>query len=263
MSQEHERQRRQVLELEDLDGEERAQAVQHLESCASCRRLHERVLEAEAVVREFARPPSGEDPLGSLSRLERAQAQASLATLKRSERRSRAVNLKRLAPLALAAVLLAALLIPWQQEQSPVSELQVGSPLILRGEGQPAATLEHGVSFRMQQAGYPVLLHVDALGTVRLLHPAPGAEPAFYAADQLLLLPPPSRSADWRADLPPGRETYLLAVATGEAPPPTADLEGLAGREPGADREQVAVEILRQLQAICGHAVRLEAPGDL
>jgi hypothetical protein len=261
MSQEHERRRRQVLMLEDLDGVERERADEHLESCASCRRLRERLLAAEATGREFARPPSGDDPLGGLSELERAQARASLAALQRTARRGSPVNLGRLTPLALAAILLAAVLLPLQRERSPVSDLQVGSPLVLRGEASQAAATEHGVSFRLRQAGYPVLLHVDALGTVRLLYPEPGSQPEKHAADQLLLLPPPGRGADWRADLPSGRETYLLGVVPGDSPPSGADLGRLPGLIAGPDREQVAAQALRQLQAICGRAVRLEAPG--
>jgi hypothetical protein len=117
-----------------------------------------------------------------------------------------------------------------------VRDLRIGSPLVLRGEASAPAAEAHGVSFRLTKSGYPVLIHVDGAGAVRLLHPASGAPPTRLGKDRLALLPPGGADA-WRADLAPGTETYLLAVATREPPDPRSLQSLLGGLDPlaGAD----------------------------
>lgn len=261
MNRDHERIRRQVLGLEDLEGDQRQQALQHLETCAACRHLRERLLQAEASIRDFARVPANDDdPLRGLTSLGRAQARASLAALTATRRRRGAVNLKGLATFAAATVLLAAILVPLQRQRSPLEELRVGSPLVLRGQAVLDAATEHGVSFRLRKASYPVLLHIDAAGAVRVLYPPAGAEPVLHEAGRLLLLPPPGSVPDWRASLPAGRETYLLGLAPAGGPPAIDHILGLAGGASGVGREEVATRVRQRLQVVCSHVERLDAP---
>ena len=114
-----------------------------------------------------------------------------------------------------------AIVLPLLHTGAPVRDLRIGSPLVLRGDATAPAGQEHGVSFRLNRAGYPVLIHIDGAGTARLIHPAAGDTPARFEKGRLVLLPPSGSSA-WREGLAPGDETYLLAVAV--KGPPDSDL---------------------------------------
>ena len=201
-----------------------------------------------------------EHPLTTASPLERAQAAASLAALLAGQRAGFRLRLRRIMPLAIAATIVFAALLPTFGRRSPVRDLVIGSPLVLRGGANAPAAAEHGVSFRLARAGYPVLVHIDGAGVVRVIHPAPGETPARVPADQLVLLPAPQSSNDWRADLAPGCETYLLAVATDDAPEAAA-LAALAATTPAESHGAAVRRASKQLGKLVGTVLRRDGPG--
>lgn len=249
--------RRLILVEEDLEPQERDGVREHLQRCAACRALRDRLLAAESVARSVESLPETDAPLASLSEVERAQARASLAALLAAQGRRPLPRWRRPLPLALAAVVALAIVLPVLQRGAPVRDLRIGSPLVLRGEAAAPAAEAHGVSFRLTKSGYPVLIHIDGAGAVRLLHPAFGVPPARLAKDRLALLPPGGTDA-WRADLAPGTETYLLAVATREPPEPRR-LQALLAVSTRS-REQTIRDVAERLCAYVGEVSRLDGP---
>ncbi len=257
MTSECTRLRQLILVEEDLEAQELSEVRRHLQGCSACRALRERVLAVEDAVRSVAALPETPDPLAALSRIERRQARSSLAVLLFTHGGRQFPWWWRSLPLALAAVVAFAIVLPALQRGAPVRDLRIGSPLVLRGEASAPAAEAHGVSFRLTKSGYPVLIHVDGAGAVRLLHPAFGAPPTRLGKDQLALLPPGGEDA-WRADLAPGAETYLLAVATREPPDP-GRLEALLTVSTGS-REQTIREVAERLSAAVGEVSRRDGP---
>lgn len=258
MAPDHAHQRRLILGHEDLEGDERAEADAHLAQCATCRRLLDRVLAAEAAVRSVASLPATGDPLAGLSDVERAQARISRDSLRKDgpERSLFRFRPRRLLQFAIAAVMVFAVLLPVLHHGTPVRDLQIGSPLVLRGgDDEPAAT-EHGVSFRLARAGYPVLIHVDGAGVARLVFPAPGTPPSRFAKGQQALLPPPQAGLRWRDALAAGCETYLLAIATGPTPP---DLSTLTHLPTAASRDDALRAASKRLVRLAGPVARRDA----
>jgi len=252
MNSDHGRLRRLVLGCEDLDGPLRDEALAHLEECPDCRRLREQVLAAEAVIRSVDRLPEAEpapDPAA------KASLEALLGTVPRSR-----FTPARVVPLALAAVLALVALAPLLGPSSPVRDLQVGSPLVLRGDSGAAADLRHGVSFRLEKAGYPVLIHVDGAGDARLIHPRQGEEPALYPAGEPVFLPPPGVAADWRENLAPGCETYVLAVSAADEPPEAQSLESFIFKASPGPRRDAVGDLRRRLKDAFGNAAVCEDP---
>ncbi|MEZ4386075.1 MAG: hypothetical protein R3D98_00575 [Candidatus Krumholzibacteriia bacterium] len=263
MKTDHAELRRMVLMLEDLDDAERRVAADHLAGCDACARLREGVLRAEGVARAVAGlPAADDDPLAGLSEAERAQARASLGTLLAGGGAAGARRrlLHRVIPLALAAAAALLILLPGVGERTPVQDLQIGSPLVLRGAPGSPATIEHGLSFRLRHDGFPVVLHVDGAGTVRLIHPSPGSPPRKWSQGERVLLPSPDRQAVWRSALTPGCETYLLAIATKHAPT-AADLAALAALPPAAGRDEAVRAASRRLGELVGTVARRDAAG--
>jgi hypothetical protein len=264
MSKEHDRLRGMVLVLEDLEEADRRAADEHLRSCDACRRLRERLLAAEAAGRGADPLSADVDPLGGLTDVERAQAGASLSALVKARTRRKVVSLTWIAPLAIAAALIAIALHPdLHRHLRPgelVLDLQVGSPLVLRSALDAPAATRHGVSFRLRHPGHPVLVHVDGEGVGRLIHPLPGAPAPLQAAGKLVLLPPPAREDAWRGDLAPGPETYLLSVSDQDSPPDPMELAALSSLTPGGDREEIIGRLYRALEAGGAQVVRLDAP---
>ena len=260
MSTEHERLRKLVLVWEDLEGDELAETTAHLLDCESCGRLRERVLAAEAVPRSIAALPAAPEPLAAFHSAERAQAKASLKALLGESRGGSQGRPRWLLPLALAAVIVFAAVLPAQRPRTPVRDLQVGSPLVLRGDQETPAATEHGVSFRLARPGYAVLIHVDGAGAARLVYPAPGEDPVRIGTDQRVLLPPARTGEAWRAGLAPGCETYLLAIAADDAPPDGATLGSLAFSPPRSTRDDAIGAVRRQLADLFGPVVVRSAP---
>ncbi|MGD9546440.1 MAG: hypothetical protein AB7V45_02725 [Candidatus Krumholzibacteriia bacterium] len=252
MNSDHGRLRRLVLGCEDLEGSQREEALAHLAECPDCRRLREQVLAAEAVIRSVERLPEAEpapDPA----------AKASLEALLGAVSGSR-FTATRVVPLALAAALALVALAPLLGPSSPVRDLQVGSPLVLRGDSGAAADLRHGVSFRLNEAGYPVLIHVDGAGDARLLHPRQGEAPALYPEGELVFLPRPGAAGDWRENLAPGCETYVLAVIAADEPPEAQSLESfILKASPGPRRDAVG-DLRRRLKDVFGNAAVRDDP---
>lgn len=257
MTHEHERLRQLVLCLEDLDGDERQQAEAHLAGCVDCARLRARVLAVEARVRMVPALPDASDPLVGFGDDERAQARASRERLLAGQRNDFRRKLRRIMPLALAAVAATAVLAPLAARRPILRDVQIGSPLVLRGGTPPAA--DFGLGFRMARAGYPVLLHVDAAGRVRLLYPALNDPAARFVRDQLVLLPPPDDGDAWRANVPTGCETYLLAAAL--VPPGPQALFDLASLPPAPTRAEAVRAASRRLADLVGKVVRRDAEG--
>ncbi|NTV03496.1 hypothetical protein HGA89_01085 [bacterium] len=257
MTSECTRLRQLILVEEDLDAVESSEVRRHLRACPACRTLRERVLAVEDAVRSVAALPEAPDPLAALSQIERRQARSSLAVLLFTQGGRPLPRWWRPLPLALAAVVAFAIVLPVLQRGAPVRDLRIGSPLVLRGEASAPAAEAHGVSFRLTKSGYPVLIHVDGAGAVRLLYPAFGAPPTRLGKDRLALLPPGGADA-WRADLAPGTETYLLAVATREPPNPRS-LQSLLGVSTRS-REQTIRDVAERLCAYVGEVSRLDDP---
>ena len=257
MNVDHARLRGLVLALEELEAPEQVEAEAHLHACGDCRRVRDHLLAAERRLRDVPGLSATDDPLATASSLERAQAQASLTALLASQRTRFRLRLRRIMPLAIAATIVFAAVLPTLGRRSPVRDLAIGSPLVLRGDAQSPAAAAHGVSFRLVHDGYPVLIHVDGAGVARVLHPAPGTTPARVPADQLVLLPPPRSSMDWRTGLAPGCETYLLAIATDAAP----DLSALRTAPAGASRDAAVRDAAKQLRRLVGAVVRRDGPG--
>ncbi len=260
MSREHDQLKEMILVLEDLDGGERKSAEEHLGACASCRRLRERLLEAEAAGRDTNPLPLEDTPLTSLTEIERAQAGSSLSALLNPASRRRARRTRWIAPLALAAALVLVALAPHLRRDSMVHDLRIGSPLVLRDAAHDPAASKHGVSFRLRLAGYPVLVHVDGDGIGRLVYPSPGELPGLRPAGKLILLPPPAMLHTWRSGIAPGRETYILAVFDPDSPPGREELAALSNLEPGADRGETIRRFHRMLKTAGATVVRLDAP---
>ncbi len=257
MTSECTRLRELILVEEDLDEVESSEVRRHLQGCSACRALRERVLAVEDAVRSVAALPEAPDPLAALSRIERRQARSSLAVLLFTHGGRQFPWWWRSMPLALAAVVAFAIVLPALQRGAPVRDLRIGSPLVLRGEASAPAAEAHGVSFRLTESGYPVLIHVDGAGAVRLLHPASGTPSARLAKDRLVLLPPGGADA-WRSGLAPGTETYLLAVATREPPNPMS-LQSLLGVSTRS-REQTIRDVAERLCAYVGEVSRCDDP---
>lgn len=252
MKQDHARLRRLVLGYEDLGGSLRDEALAHLAECSDCRRLRDRVLAVEAVIRSVKPLPATEpapDPA----------AEASLEELLGAAPRSR-YSPSRNVPLALAAMLALIVLVPLLRPSDPVRDLRVGSPLVLRGESDAAADLRRGVSFRMERAGYPVLVHVDGAGDARLVYPRPGEAPTLYPEGESVFLPPPDTASDWRKDLAPGCETYILAVGDATAPVQAATLVSFHFVESSDPRGNAVRDVRRRLQAVFGNAAVRDDP---
>lgn len=261
MNKEHGRLRRLVLGWEDLSDSERAQADNHLLSCADCRSLRERILAVEAIVRDVSILPDAVQPLAGAEPDLLTEARASRDALLGPGPAGSRFGLRTMLPLALAAVIAAAFIIPRLNDRSPIRDLQVGSPLVLRGDLEAPAAMPHGVSFRLTQAGYPVVVHVDGAGTPRLIHPAPGAAADLVATDRLLLLPPPSAGSAWRNGLAEGCESYLLAVVPAASPPPLAELADLDDVSVLASREETIGRLRERLARWPGAVVRIDGPG--
>jgi len=251
--------RQPILLVEDLEAPESSEAREHLRTCAACRALRERVLAVEDAVRSVEALPETTEPLAASSEVERAQARASLAALLAAQDARRFPLWRRPLPLALAAVVALAVVLPSLQRGAPVSDLRIGSPLALRGDASAPAGEAHGVSFRLKEAGYPVLVHIDGAGVARLLHPPAGAPPPLLAKDRLALLPP-GRSDAWRAELAAGPETYLLAVATREPPEP-AQLQALLAVAAGTRQETIRA-VRARLAAAVGEVSRCDGPRE-
>ncbi len=257
MTSECTRLRRLILVEEDLEAQELSEVRRHLQSCSACRSLRDRVLTVEDAVRAVAALPETPDPLAASSEVERDQARASLSALLAAPATRPSPRWWRPLPLALAAVVALAVFWPALQSGAPVRDLRVGSPLVLRG-GTPAPAGEtHGVSLRLKKPGYPVLVHIDGGGAARLLHPTAGAPPALMAEGRLVLLPTGDAPA-WRADLAPGPETYLLAVATREPPDP-AQLRALLAIAAGTRQEAIRT-VAERLSATVGKVSRCDDP---
>ncbi len=260
MNADHLRLRGLVLVLEDLEADEHRDAAAHLQACAECRHLRERLLAAEDTLRDVSGLAADDDPLAEATTLERAQAAASLAALLAGQRKRFRLRLRRIMPLAIAATIVFAAVLPTLGRRSPVRDLAVGSPLVLRGDESAPAATPHGVSFRLARDGYPVLIHVDGAGVARVVHPAAGEAPALVPAGQLVLLPPPRSSPGWRADLAPGCETYLLAIAT-DAAPDTRLLAALAAAPPEESHATAVRLATKRLGKLVGTVVRRDADG--
>lgn len=259
MTTDHDRLRRLALVLEDLEGDDLARASAHVEQCAECAGLRARLTAAEARMRAVPGLPAAPDPLATLSADDRAAARASRAALVAGAGGgSRAPRWPRLLPMALAAAAAFALLVPALAPRGTIRDLRLGSPLVLRGED--AASPSRGVSFRLSRAGYPVLVHVDAGGSVRLLHPAGGEAARPIAAGVAVLLPRPELGDAWRSGLTPGCGTYLLAVAT-ERPPATAQLAALAAITTTGGPALAVREAARRLRDLAGEVERLDDEG--
>lgn len=257
MTSECTRLRRLVLVEEELGEQELAEARRHLQECPACRALRARVLAVEDAVRSVAALPETPDPLAASSEVERVQARDSLAALLAAQETRPPRRWRRAPPLALAAVVALAVILPVLQRGSPVRDLRVGSPLVLRGDTETPAGGTHGVSFRLKKSGYPVLVHIDGDGAARLIHPAVGAPPALLAKDRLVLLPP-GGEAVWRADLADGPETYLLAVAT-KGPPDREHLQALLPVAAGSRQEAIRA-VTAQLSDAVGKVSRCDDP---
>ncbi len=252
MKSDHGRLRRLVLGCEDLDGPLRDEALAHLEGCPECRRLRDQVLAAEAVIRSVGRLPEAE-PAGDPA------AEASLEALLGKASKSR-FSPSRVVPLALAAVLALVALAPLLGPSSPVRDLQAGSPLVLRGDPSGAAALRHGVSFRLESPGHPVLVHVDGAGDARLVYPRQGEVPALFPEGELVFLPPPGTAADWRGNLAPGCETYVLAVTAADAPPAAGSLASFLFSASSGPRRDAVDAARRRLEAAFGNAAVCDDP---
>ena len=257
MTSECTRLRRLILVEEELGEQELAEARRHLQACPACRALRARVLAVEDAVRSVAALPETPDPLASSSEVERVQARDSLAALLAAQETRPPRRWRRAPPLALAAVVALAVILPVLQLGSPVRDLRVGSPLVLRGDAETPAGGTHGVSFRLKKSGYPVLVHIDGDGAARLIHPAAGAPPALLAKDRLVLLPP-GEEAVWRADLAAGPETYLLAVAT-KGPPDREHLQALLPVAAGSRQDAIRA-VTAQLSDAVGKVSRCDDP---
>lgn len=259
MTTDHDRLRRLVLVLEDLEGGELAMASAHVAQCPACAGLRASVIAAETRMRTVPGLSTAPDPLAALGAEEQAAAAASRAALLAgSDGGARAPRWPRLLPMALAAAAALALLFPALAARGPIRELQLGSPLVLRGGD--AATAGRGVSFRPSRAGYPVLVHVDAGGTVRLLYPTGGDAGRPVAAGVAVLLPRPEHGDAWRSGLTPGCGTYLLALAT-ERPPTTAQLAALAALTTAGEPGPAVREAARRLRELAGAVERLDDEG--
>ena len=206
----------------------------------------------EAIARDERVQPLrdlAEDPLEGLTDAERTHARLSFTALRRTREQSIFTRWKPVIPMALATVLVLVILAPSMRRHSLVYDLQVGSPLVMRSVEEASPAAKHGLSFRLRRAGHPVLVHVDGEGAARLIYPAPGEGPSPRQADQLILLPPPGVVPEWRSDLAPGRETYLLAVFDAGAPPGQQELASLPRLGPGLDREETIRRVRKALGA--------------
>jgi hypothetical protein len=246
--------------FEELDADERRDAEAHLRDCAECRRLRERLVAAEGTLRAVPGLSADEDPLAAASELERAQAGASLAALLAGQRTPFRSRLRRIMPLAIAATIVFVTVLPILGRRSPVRDLAVGSPLVIRGDEDSPAATEFGVSFRLTRAGYPVLIHIDGAGVARLIYPAPDEAPTSVPADRLVLLPPPRSSQAWRAELAPGCETYLLAIAT-DSVPDAGTLAALNAAAAGGSRDDAVRGAAKRLGKMVGTVLRRDGPG--
>lgn len=261
MTTEHERQRGLALVLEDLEGDELAQATAHLASCRTCAELRARLSSAEARMRAVPGLSAARDPLASLPPADRAAAAASLQAMLAGAGaggHGRARPWPRLLPMALAAGAALIFLVPALVDRGPVRDLQLGSPLVLRGDD--AAAPAPGVSFRLSRPGYPVLLHIDAGGEVRLLHPVPTGPMRQVAAGAAVMLPTPEQGDAWRSALTPGCGTYLLAVAT-EQPPAPERLAAFAALSTDGDQRAAVRGAANLLRDTVGAVERLADEG--
>jgi hypothetical protein len=261
MTTEHERLRGLVLVLEDIEGDELARATAHLASCPSCAELRTRLSSAEARMRGVPGLSAAPDPLATLPPADRAAAAASHRALLAgadSGGHGRGRSWPRLLPMALAAGAALVFLVPALVDRGPVRDLQLGSPLVLRGDH--AAAPAHGVSFRLSRPGYPVLLHVDAGGEVRLLYPVPAEPMRQVSAGAALMLPTPEQGDAWRSGLTPGCGTYLLAVAT-ERPPAPERLASFAALSTDGDRRAAVRGAASLLRDTVGAVERLDDEG--
>lgn len=261
MTTEHERLRGQVLVLEDLEGDELAQATAHLESCRDCADVRARLTAAEARMRAVPGLSAARDPLASLPPAERAAAAASREAILAGAGaggNGRARSWPRLLPMALAAGAALVFLVPTLADRSPVRDLQLGSPLVLRGD--EAVAPARGVSFRLSRPGYPVLLHIDAGGKVRLLHPATAEPTRPVAAGAAVMLPTPEQGDAWRSGLTSGCGTYLLAVAT-ERPPVPERLAAFAALSTDGDPRAAVRGAASLLRDTVGAVERLDDEG--
>jgi hypothetical protein len=244
-----------ILAYEELSPEEQARADAHLASCEGCRTLLARLqaVERQAVL-PGELPPLENESAYRLSAAEEQPAQASLADLRArlglaeqatpraSEpaaatsfvARLRALRGFRpwmLAPVAAAAGVLVLFLLPGPRDEGvQVHDLGLVAVSGVRGEGAPA---EQGISptpvsrtiwrtgeafrlrFRLAEAGYPVIVHIDPKGRVALLHPEEAAAPLTrFPAGATIELPSPDSDSEWTFEAETGPETFLVAAAT-------------------------------------------------
>lgn len=253
MNDRHRRLRRLVLECDDLDGMLRDQALAHLQECHECRDLRDRILAVEEAVRSVA-------PLPEIGPAPDAAAEASLERLLETVRTGRFPRARAVVPLALVAGLAAVVLLPLLGPSGPVRDLQVGAPLVLRGDPAVGEELLRGVSFRLERPGYPVLVHIDGAGDARLVFPRPPAAPAPCSADELVFLPPPGSPGAWRDDLAPGCETYVLAVADLDSPPTAGSLTAFLFDASSGSRRDAVGDVRRRLKAAFGNAAACDGP---
>lgn len=254
MNDRHRRLRRLVLGCDDLDGALRDSALAHLEECRACRDLRERVLALEESVRSVA-------PLPEVEPAPDAGAAASLDLLMESVRPNRFRGAGAMVCLSLAAGLALIVLWPLIGPSGPVRDLQVAAPLVLRGSPATSVDPSQGVSFRLEEPGYPVLVHIDGAGDARLVFPRPADAPARYPDGERVFLPPPGSSGAWRADLAPGCETYILAVADLDSPPTTGSLAPFVFTAASGARRDAVGNMRRRLSATFGNAVLCDGAG--
>jgi hypothetical protein len=247
MEPDHGKWRELILSHEALSPKRRELADNHLATCASCRKLlaHIRTLErssgpagslppVEAGAEPWASPREEELAAASLSALRdrlgldggKASRPRDLAgrPLRREASQGWRRSLRfRLVPAA-AAVAAALLIIwsPWRNERtppSPIRRLEILSHAGARG-APGAATVWHrgdafGLRFVLDRSAYPVVLHLDATGSLALLHPEnPAAPVSRYAAASPVELPPPESPQEWVFEGAAGRQTLFVAAGT-------------------------------------------------
>ena len=238
-----------ILVYEDLTEEERRLADRHLDECAPCRRLLDRLQEAECVATEESRVPAvslPDDPQGlvELDAGERAAADESLRLLLRQ--RPRAASGRRfpwpvgLGVLAAAAALVLMVWTPWNVELT-ITDLRVTPAGVIRGAGNEPVADAVTLRFVQEVDGWPVVVRLRSGQEPQLLLPAADWPGLRLTAGRPVVLPPAGSGRIWDAPPQGQKDVYLVAISRNAAPSFTVlqDLLAAAG-DPGNVRESLA-----------------------
>lgn len=264
MSDPHEALRELILVYEELTGEEKMQADEHLAACAACHDRLRRLRRLEtAAAAGGSLPFDPADAGAALDPAESVQAAASLRALRQRLDLERSRRFPRLAwPLALAAAAVIALAVwPWPgARRVVVRDLRLLEASTERGGAPvpgPRTVWHTGEAFRLEftltRSGIPVVLHLDATGRISRLYPDSSAAVA-QPGGVPVRLPPDSSLEEWVFAGQTGAETFFVAAAPGAPGTLDALLNDIPGRgpDPGAGRAALVAAKRRGLEARVG-----------